>query len=181
MLSIFGNVGSLYNWATDHKSIIVGGSIYRSVQRIGTSIYVPSCLVCFKCFLNSWCLLYQLQVFSKTKVYKIGSCYSVCKAKRKVDFLWKLSQFYITETLVIYYWSGELILSPIRMWLPPQPYKWCSFGCRYTLGGRWSCSVVFGILRLKPIVTVVNGLDNGVLSFGIYCIWLVTYVSRILL
>jgi hypothetical protein len=26
-----------------------------------------------------------------------------------------------------------------------------------------------------------SGMDKGVLSFGLFCIWLVTYVSRILL
>jgi hypothetical protein len=35
------------------------------------------------------------------------------------------------------YWDGELILPPIRMWQPSQPYRWCSFGYWYTWLGGW--------------------------------------------
>jgi hypothetical protein len=42
------------------KSIIIEGSVYGNFQggMTGTSIYFPSYLVCFKCLLNSRCLLH---------------------------------------------------------------------------------------------------------------------------
>jgi hypothetical protein len=122
-------------------------------------------------------------VFLDVGVYCIGYKYFQRKKFIKlvaviVSSLQKLNQFYIIETSVIYYWSGELILSAIQMWLPPQLYRCCSFGCRYTWGGQWSCSVVFGILRLKPTTTVVMGwtMVSSILVYFVYCLWRMCHV-----
>jgi hypothetical protein len=52
-----------------HRSIIIDESICKSFQggMTGTSIYVYSYIVCFKCFFNSRHLLYQLLGFFKQK------------------------------------------------------------------------------------------------------------------
>jgi hypothetical protein len=46
------------------KSITIEGSVCENFQgrMTGTSTYFPSYLVCFKCFLNSQCLLHYLLV-----------------------------------------------------------------------------------------------------------------------
>jgi hypothetical protein len=109
---------------------------------------------------------------------KMDSCYCKRKTKRKVGSLWKLRRYYTTETLIIYCWGGELILSPIQMWIPPQPYIWSCFGCRYTWDRRWSSSIVLGVLRLKPDATIVMCWTMGVHSFVhfVYSLWHVCYL-----
>jgi hypothetical protein len=61
-----------YVWATDHKSIIIDGSICRCFQggMTGTFTYVHSCIVCFNVFLkvDVYCISYMC--FQETNVYK---------------------------------------------------------------------------------------------------------------
>lgn len=109
---------------------------------------------------------------------KMGSYYCKRKTKRKVDYLRKLSGFYTTDTLVIYCCGGEIVLSLIRMLIPIQPYRWSCFGCRYTWDGRWSNSIVLGLLRLKPDATVVMCWIMGVHFFVhlVYGLWHVCHL-----
>jgi hypothetical protein len=74
--------------------------MYVIVSNNRTSIYSFSCIVRFKYFLivGVYCISYWI---FQTKVYKIGSYYSVHKTKGKVGSLQKLSQFNITEVLVL--------------------------------------------------------------------------------
>jgi hypothetical protein len=64
-----------------------------------------------------------MRVF-QTKVYKIGSCYSASKTKKKkVGSLRKLSQFNITEVSVL---CTEIVNSSFHLYgygKPSQPYK----------------------------------------------------------
>jgi len=84
----------------------------------------------------------------------MGSCYCKRKINRKVGSLQKLSEFYTTETSVIYCWGGELILSPMWTWLTPQLCKhWC-FDCRFYGYRRWSLCLVCGMLWLEQFTTV---------------------------
>jgi hypothetical protein len=64
--------------------------MYVDVSNNGTSTYMLSCVVCFKCFLlvGVCCISYEN---FQTKVYKIGNCYSVRMTKRRSWFLWENS------------------------------------------------------------------------------------------
>jgi hypothetical protein len=89
------------------------------------------------------------------------------------------SESYTTEISVIYYWGCELILSPVRMWLTLQPYRlWC-FDCRFSGSNGWRCSIVIGILWLKPDVTVIMVGPWVVRPFGRLCLWLVSPVTLV--
>jgi hypothetical protein len=85
-----------YVWATNHKSIIVDGSIGRYFQggMSGASTYVYNGIVCFNFFLKVgvYCIVYMC--FQKTDVYKMGSCYCKLKTKTEVGSLWKFSEYY---------------------------------------------------------------------------------------
>jgi hypothetical protein len=138
VLSIFGNAGSLYNWAPDHKSIIVGGSIYRGIQKIGTFIYPLSCIVCFHVFYKSVFTLSATCVFKENKFVKMSSC--CCKHKKKKKKKLVLCKNSVISKLLrswyILYWDDELTISLVWMWLTPQLYRqWC-FGFRFR-GCRW--------------------------------------------
>jgi hypothetical protein len=65
------------------KSIIVDGSICRCFQKIGTSIYVLSCIVYFNVFLKVSVYLSATCIFKKQKFIKMGSCYCELKTKEK--------------------------------------------------------------------------------------------------
>jgi hypothetical protein len=75
----------------------------------------------------------------------------------KVSFLLtgKTSEYYTTETSVIYCWGDELILSHVRMWLTPQLYRYWCFGCRFSKCRGWPHYFVFGVLRLRHITGVI--------------------------
>jgi len=74
-----------------HKSIIVDESICKSFQggMTGTSIYVYSYIVCFKCFLNSQCLLCQLWGFFKQNFIKSVAVIGYARLKMKSWFFAK--------------------------------------------------------------------------------------------
>jgi hypothetical protein len=61
----------------------------------------------------------------------------------------------LLKSRYVLYWDSELILSPIRMYLPQQPYRCYSFGCRYTWGGWRFSSIIHRVLWSKPTTTVV--------------------------
>jgi hypothetical protein len=64
--------------------------MYVVVSNNGTSTYKLNCVVCFKCFrLVDVC--YISYGGFQTKVYKIGSCYSVYLTKKKKLVLCKNS------------------------------------------------------------------------------------------
>jgi hypothetical protein len=92
----------------------------------------------------------------------------------------KLSEFYTTETSVLYCWGCELIHSPIWMWLTPQSYIWCSFGCRFSGCRGQPHSIVLEILQLKLTATVVIVGPQVVHHFLVSSIWLVSLVTHIL-
>jgi len=56
--------------------------MYVVVSNNGTTTYKLSCVVCFKCFFISRCLLYQLWGF-QTKVYKISGYYNVRTTRKE--------------------------------------------------------------------------------------------------
>jgi hypothetical protein len=120
-------------------------------------------------------------VFKRINVIKIGSCYCKRKTKKKSVLCENSVINILLGSRYVLYWDGKFILLPIQMWLPPQPYRCYSFGCKYTWGGWRSSSSVFGILQLKPDAIVVMCRTISVHSFCIFCIWLLTYVSHILL
>jgi hypothetical protein len=66
----------------------------------GTSIYVHSYIVCFKCFSISWCLLHQLWGFFKQKFIKLVADTVYARLEKKVDSLRKFSEQYTSEVLV---------------------------------------------------------------------------------
>jgi hypothetical protein len=78
-----GVIAYIYVWATDIKSIIVGGSLCRCIQEIETSTYVPNCIVCLSVFVIVDVYRISYKCSQKTKLYKMGSYYGVRKAKRK--------------------------------------------------------------------------------------------------
>jgi hypothetical protein len=93
--------------------------------------------------------------FFKTDVYKMRSCYCKRKTKRKVSSLLKLSEFYTIETSIFCCWGRELILSPVQMWLTPQPYRYWFFGCWIRWCRWWPLCLVYGILWLEHFTTVI--------------------------
>jgi hypothetical protein len=89
------------------------------------------------------------------------------------------SESYTTEASIIYYWGGELILSPVRMWITPQSYRlWC-FDCKSNESKGWRRSIVLGILWLKPDATIVMVGLWVVHLFGSLCSWLVSPVTLV--
>jgi hypothetical protein len=105
--------------------------MYAVVSNNGTSTYNLSCIVCFKCFLiiGVYCISYKC--FQRQK-FIIGSCYSVHKTKKeKLVLCEKSVNSILLRSRYILYRDDELILSPIHMWLPPQPYRCYSLGCRF--------------------------------------------------
>jgi len=131
---------------------------------IGTSTYVICCIVCFHVFLKYRCLLYQLRcVFTNQMFIKWVVVIVNVRLKEKSV---------LCENLVsIMYWGSELILSPIRMWLPPQPYRWYSFGCRYTWCGWRPRSFVLRILWLELDTTVVMWWTTGCPFFCVFFVY----------
>jgi len=158
------------------KSIyIVDGSICRSFQggMSRTSIYVHTCIVCFNVFLKVGVYCISYMCFWKINVIRLGSYYCKRNTKEK-SVICEISVISILlRSRYVSYWDGELIISPIQMWLTPQPYRCYSFGCRYTWGGWRSSSSVFEILRLKPNATVVMCRTMGVHYFVhfVYGLW----------
>jgi len=109
-------------------------------------------------FFISRCLLYQLWGF-QTKVYKLVAVIVYARLKMKswffaktqwIVYLWGLSVFIYAKTvgsLFHLYGCGK----------PPQPYRWCFFGCRYSGCSWWCCRSVLEILWLKLTALVVSG------------------------
>jgi hypothetical protein len=57
------------------------------------------------------------------KVLKVGSWYSARETKNEKLVLCENSVSFISLRFqYVFYGDGELIISPIRMWQPPQPY-----------------------------------------------------------
>jgi len=155
--------------------------MYVVISNNGISMYNLNCIVCFKCFLivGVYCISYRC--FQRQKCIKLIVVIVSVRLKRKKLVLCENSVSLISlRSRYVLYWDGELILSLIWMWPAPQLYRCCSFGCRYIRGGGWSSGVVSGVLRLKLTATVVMCWTMGFL-FCIFCIWLVTCVSLILL
>jgi hypothetical protein len=137
-----------------HKSIIVGGCVRSFFQANGTSTYGSNYIVCFKYF-----LIVSVQYISyggfQIKIYKLVAVIVYARLKSKSWFIAKTHLVQYHWGLGIMYWDGELIISPIRMWQPPQLYRWCPFDYRYTWLKGGPRGYVFGILRLKHSATVV--------------------------
>jgi len=98
-----GNDVSLYIWATKYKSFIVGKNVCSSFQggMTGTSIYVRSYIVCFKCFLLVGVCYISYGDF-QTKVYKLVAVIVYAWLKMKswffaktqwIEYLYGLSVF----------------------------------------------------------------------------------------
>jgi len=109
-------------------------------------------------------LLYQLLRVFQTKVYKIGSCYSARKIiKEKLVHCENLVSLISLRSRYVLYWDGGLILSLVRMWQPPQPYRhWC-FGCRFCGYRYWLVHLVYGMLWLEHIATIISLRLMGIL------------------
>jgi hypothetical protein len=83
-LSTSSNAIFLYIWTTKYKSIIVGEKVYSCFQdgMTGTSIYVRSYIVCFKCFLLVSVCYISYKDF-QTKVYKLVAVIVYARLKKK--------------------------------------------------------------------------------------------------
>jgi hypothetical protein len=141
-----------------HKSIIVGGRIRSCFQAIRTSTYESNYIVCFKFFLIVGVRYISYGSF-QTKVYKLVAVIVYERLKRKVGSLWKLSWFNIIEVSVL---CTDEVNSSFHLYgcgKPPQPYRWCPFGCRYSGRSWWGCRRAFGILWPKlATMVVIEGL-----------------------
>jgi len=92
---------------------------------------------------------------------------------KNVGSLWKPVS---TIQLRPKYWGGELILSPVRIWLTPQPYKYWCFGYRFSGRSGWPRSTVFGVLRLRHIAGAVM-MRTRMSHFGNLLFLALSYVT----
>jgi hypothetical protein len=120
---------------------------------VGTSTYGSNYIVCFKCFLIFGVRYISYQGF-QTKFYKFVAVIVYASLKRKSWFIAK-TQFNITEVSVLYTKTMNLLFHLYGCDKPPQPYRWCSFGCKYSGCSWWCCKCALGILWSKLAVTVV--------------------------
>jgi hypothetical protein len=136
----------------------------------GTSIYVHSYIVYFKCFLLVGVCYIIYRGFFKQKSIKLVAVITYARLERIVGSLQKLSQFNTTEVSVLCTETVNSFFHLYECGIPSQPYRWCSFGYRYSNRSWRSCSNVIGMLWLKLATTVVIAGPQSVHCFiGLVC------------